>query len=243
MNILRIENISKSFNKQVVLKQINMELERGKVYGLLGENGVGKTTLIKIINDLVVPDEGEVFIDNISLSKNRHTALGKIGTLFDGSRNLYYGLTPLQNALYFGQLKGRNKTDIKNTFEKYIDLLEMKEFYNKKVGNLSLGQKQRASISVVLSYDPEILIFDEPTNGLDLFSVDQLKVLFNDIKSKKEKSILISSHNIEFISNISDNIFILHNSEIKKYITNQSYGENIEVYRDVIGRNKQREVI
>lgn len=208
---LELKNVSKSIGKSLILKDINLKMDRGKIYGFWGKNGSGKTMLMRLISGLVFPSEGEIRIDGEVLGKDISFPRS-IGVLIESPGFIagYSGVDNLK-ALASIQKKVSDK-EIENMME--ILGLDPKE--KKKVKKYSLGMKQKLGIAAALMEYPELIILDEPTNALDEVSVRNIKKILLDLK-KDGALILISCHIREEIECLSDEIFCIQEGKIVKH--------------------------
>ncbi len=205
MNTIELYNVTKQRGKNVILDSISFKLEKGKIYGLVGANGSGKSTLINIILGLT-SSTGEIFINGYSLKEEYKSALKNVGAIVDYV-SFYEFLTAYENLRYFSYIYKTPFERIKEVMN--VVKLDIKD--TKLVKNYSLGMKQRLGIAVSLLKDPEILILDEPTNGLDPKGIKELREL---LLSFKDKTIIISSHLISEIEKIVDEVLFIHNKKI-----------------------------
>lgn len=206
--MLVLNNINKSFKNIEVLKNISFTLQENKIFAFLGPNGVGKTTLIKIISGLISADSGTVLLDDKKIS------MDKISTMFDGSRNLYWNISVRENFYYFSALKGKLKKEVDYLLEKNKEIFQIDNLLDKKYGELSLGQKQIVAVINTLLSSPELACFDEPSNGLDIYYEEKLiQIISNYIKNDSNK-IIISSHDINFLYKVVDNFIVINKGEI-----------------------------
>lgn len=200
--MIHINNLRKSFGKQEILKGINLELTKGNITAIMGPNGSGKTTLLKCILELVRPDSGEIFVNGINTKSN-------------SEYRKYIGYMP-QTPRYPGNLKVRELIamlkDLKGNHSVYdeelIKQLKMEEIFEKPVGTLSSGTKQRVSSALAFLFDQEIIILDEPTAGLDPVSCEIVK---NKIIKEKQKGklIIITSHIISEVEALADRVIFM----------------------------------
>lgn len=206
--MLVLNNINKSFKNIKVLKNISFTLQENRIFAFLGPNGVGKTTLIKIISGLISADSGTVLLDDKKIS------MDKISTMFDGSRNLYWNISVRENFYYSTALKGRFKKEVDYLLEKNKEIFQIDNLLDKKYGELSLGQKQIVAVINTLLSSPELACFDEPSNGLDIYYEEKLiQIISNYIKNDSNK-IIISSHDINFLYKVVDNFIVINKGEI-----------------------------
>lgn len=193
-----------------------MSINKGEIIGLLGPNGSGKTTLIKIICGLLIPDESSVEVLDLNLNNStRKTIMSKIGVVLEGARNLYWRVTVKDNFYYFGYLKGLNKKDIRFNIQKYSTALNINSLLDRQVKGLSLGEKQKVAICACLLHNPEIIILDEPSNGLDIESKEMLCDTLKYINKNYNTTILITSHDVKFLNNVVDKYIVLNKGKIQ----------------------------
>lgn len=205
---LSIKNLKKSFNDKEVLKGISFDCEAGKAIGLLGRNGSGKTTTIRIILDIISKDSGEIFLDD----KELNVSNVKIGYLPE-ERGLYPKIKLYNQLIYFAKLKGLSKSEAKTSIDYWINKLELNEYKNKKLSELSKGNQQKVQLIVCLLNDPDIVILDEPFSGLDPVNSIILKNVVKELIDSK-KIVILSSHQMNYIEEFCDYIVILNNGKI-----------------------------
>ncbi|RKD22172.1 ABC-2 type transport system ATP-binding protein [Caminicella sporogenes DSM 14501] len=235
--MIEVKNLVKLYKNVTAIQNISINFEPCKVTCILGPNGSGKTTLIKSICGLLDIDEGSIYISGLQMNeKNRSKIMSKIGCVFDGQRNLYWRVTVLDNFYYFGTLKGVNMHTLKNRIDDLINKFEIKSLLNRKVGTLSLGERQKVSLITAILHRPEVLILDEPTNGLDIVSKKQLVDLINMLKTTESVTIIITSHESQFMTRVSDNYIFLKNGIIQSIISEKKLTQEslekqyIEIY-------------
>lgn len=217
--MIKCINLKKTFNGQLVLNNINLQINPNECVALLGPNGAGKTTLIRCICGLLKPDCGKIEINN-TLAKSNCNSTSNIAVLLEGGRDLYWKATVKSNLYYFGALCNISHRDIDGELLKLKNLFNINELLNKIVETLSLGQKQKVSIISALTLNKKVLILDEPTNGLDISAREELVNLLNSLKGKI--TIIIASHDLAFVSTITSKYIIICEGEIKKLISNDN---------------------
>ena len=221
-NILKIENLNTSYGKNLVLKDINLEIKEGSIFGLIGPNGAGKSTLMKSILGLVKKDSGKITLYGKEVNeKNQKETNKNLGSLIEAP-SFYDHLTAYDNLDLICDMKNINKDKIDKTLRD-VGLIKSKD---KKVREFSLGMKQRMGIAIALIGNPKFLILDEPINGLDPYGIEEMRDLFKSIVKNSNTSILISSHILDEIEKISTHIGILKNGSL-------TYSGSLEEYREL----------
>ncbi len=205
---LEFKNIEKSFREKQVLKGVSFEVESGKAFGLLGRNGAGKTTSIRILMDVLHSDSGEILIDGKPIDYKKI----KIGYLPE-ERGLYPKKTIIEQLMYFSTLKGMSKKEAKTAIDNWLEKLEMTEYRNKKLSTLSKGNQQKIQLITALVHNPDIVILDEPFSGLDPVNAILLKNIVKE-EAEKGKVVLFSSHQMSYIEEFCDNLAILNNGKV-----------------------------
>lgn len=212
-NMLKVENLTKTFKKVNAVENVSFEVNPGEIIGLLGENGAGKTTTLRMVATMLKPTSGNVIIDEYNIIDNPSRIREKIGILFGGDVALYDRLTGRENMTYFAKLNGMNDKEAKNAVDQIARDLEMVDYINRPVGKYSRGMKQKVSLARSIIHHPDVMLFDEPTTGLDVMS----SKLIHDfiLKCKKEnKAIVFSSHNMYETEKLCDRIIIIHKGKI-----------------------------
>lgn len=212
--ILNVEKICKSFGKNKVLNEVSFKIKKGQILGFIGPNGAGKTTAIKLILGLQLMDSGEVYINNYNIKKDYENAIAKVGAIVENP-DLYLFLTGRQNLRLFSRYYGE-------VDEKYLDYLLEKvnliERADDKVSNYSLGMRQRLGIAVSLINHPNLLVLDEPTNGLDPEGIKDLRDIIIKLAKTENIGVLISSHNLAELDGFCNRICLIDKGQIIKDI-------------------------
>ena len=203
--ILELKNIEKSFGEKKVLTGVSFKAEGGKAFGLLGRNGAGKTTSIRILMDVFPANSGEVLIDGQPIDYNK---IG-IGYLPE-ERGLYPKKIIVDQLTYFAELKGMGRKAAVQSIDYWLGRLGMTEYRNKKLETLSKGNQQKIQLITALAHDPDIIILDEPFSGLDPVNAMLLKDVVKE-QIAKGKIVLFSSHQMSYIEEFCDSIAILNN--------------------------------
>lgn len=206
--VLELRNIYKSFGEKEVLKGVSFVAESGKAFGLLGRNGAGKTTSIRILMDVFPADGGEVLIDGKPVDYEK---IG-IGYLPE-ERGLYPKKRIIDQLAYFAELKGLPTKAAVNAVDYWLDRLGMREYRDKRLDTLSKGNQQKIQLITALAHDPHIVILDEPFSGLDPVNAMLLKDVVKE-QIAKGKIVLFSSHQMSYIEEFCDGIAIIHSGKV-----------------------------
>lgn len=208
--LIETKQLTKIYGEQAAVKNINLHVKRGKIYGLLGRNGAGKTTTMKMLLGLTQPTSGEVKIWGKPLRGNEKKLLPRIGSLIE-SPGFYPNLTATENLRIFATLRGvPNRNAIKDA----LDLVGLPYKDKKLFSQYSLGMKQRLAIALAVMHDPELLILDEPINGLDPIGIAEVRNFIRELCDARGKTILISSHILSEISLLADDVGIIDHGTV-----------------------------
>lgn len=203
--IIETKNLTKQYGAQKSVSGLNIHVKKGRIYGLLGRNGAGKTTTMKMLLGLVKPTCGEVKIWGKALSGNEKKLLPRIGSLIE-SPGFYPNLTATENLQIFASLRG---VQGRHAIRDALELVSLPYKDRKLFSQYSLGMKQRLAIALAVMHDPELLILDEPINGLDPIGIAEVRSFIRELCDAKGKTILISSHILSEISLLADDIGII----------------------------------
>lgn len=208
--ILKCENLCKSFGKKQILKNISLEVKQGDILGFIGPNGAGKTTTIKLILGLQSIDGGTVKINGYDIKKNFEKAISGVGTIVENP-DLYMYLTGYENLKL---IKNLYENVDENRIKEVVKLVKLEQRINDKVSKYSLGMRQRLGIAQAILHKPNLLILDEPTNGLDPEGIKELRDLLKCLAKKEKMGIVISSHNLSELESFCNKVTIIKNGEI-----------------------------
>ena len=203
--IIETKNLTKQYGTAKSVNSLNIHVRKGRIYGLLGRNGAGKTTTMKMLLGLTKPTSGEVMIWEKSLAGNEKNALPRIGSLIE-SPGFYPNLTATENLQIFAALRGLND---KSAVKEALELVSLPYKDRKLYSQYSLGMKQRLAIALAVMHDPELLILDEPINGLDPIGIAEVRAFIRALCDERGKTILISSHILSEIALLADDIGII----------------------------------
>lgn len=228
MKILECKNLKKKFGKKEIIKGVSFNIEEQDILGFIGPNGAGKTTTIKLILGLQGIDEGTVIINGHDIKKDFVKAIEKVGTIVE-SPDTYMYLSGKQNLELVSKMY---KNISKERIEEVIELVGLSNRINDKVSKYSLGMRQRLGIAQAIIHKPNLLILDEPTNGLDPEGIIELRNLLKKLAKEEKMAILISSHNLLELESFCTKVCIIQNGEIieessikdlKKKMSNSTY--------------------
>lgn len=208
--ILKCENLNKLIGKKQILKDVSFEVESGDILGFIGPNGAGKTTTIKLILGLQSISSGSVQINGYDIKKNFEKAIEKVGAIVENP-DLYMYLSGYENLKLIANLY---KTVSKSRIDEVVKLVGLENRIKDKVSKYSLGMRQRLGIAQAILHKPEVLILDEPTNGLDPEGIKELRDLLKELAQKEKMGILISSHNLAELESFCNKITIIKNGEV-----------------------------
>ncbi|MEG1312165.1 MAG: ATP-binding cassette domain-containing protein [Romboutsia sp.] len=210
-------NLSKKYKGAIALDKVNINIKKGEIYGLIGENGAGKTTLIKIIAQLIKSTEGNVKLFGETNEDELCRLQKKIGYTIENPA-LYMDMTARQNLEVIRIEKGIPGT---SDIDKVLDMVNLSDMGKKKVKNFSLGMKQRLALAIVLLNEPEILILDEPLNGLDPTGISELRILLKKLNTEKNITIILSSHILSELHKLATCYGIMHKGKMVEEITSE----------------------
>jgi ABC-2 type transport system ATP-binding protein len=235
-NILEVNDVSKSYGDFKALNDVSIKVQKGSVFGLLGPNGAGKTTLIRIINQITMPDSGSITLDGKPLHPDD---IKNIGYLPE-ERGLYKSMKVGEQAIYLAQLKGMSKQDAKVRLRYWFERLEIGDWWNKKIQELSKGMAQKIQFVVTVIHNPKLLIFDEPFSGFDPINANLIKdeiLLLRD----QGATIIFSTHRMESVEEMCDHIALINRSnkildgnlmDIKREYRSNTYEIGINPYTE-----------
>lgn len=205
--LLEVNAASKKFGDFTALNNVSITVPKGSIYGLLGPNGAGKTTLIRIINQITLPDAGTVILDGEALNESHIKDIGYLPE----ERGLYKSMKVGEQALYLAQLKGLSKQAAKERLKYWFDRLEIGDWWNKKIQELSKGMAQKIQFVVTVLHEPKLLIFDEPFSGFDPINANLIK---DEILRLRENgaTVIFSTHRMESVEELCDDIALIHKS-------------------------------
>ncbi len=210
-------DLTKRFNSFTALDHLNLQVEGAKCVGFLGPNGAGKTTTLKMFTDLIFPTEGEAFINGVSVQKDRKRALSVCGDLIE-TPEIYPSLTPREALEMSGALRGMRPEEIRSRTTTVLEEVKMGDWAGQKVGRFSKGMKQRVNLAAALLSDPEVVILDEPSTGLDPRGMAEVRAIVKGLK-KENRLIFMSSHILSEVVDVCDEVALLDRGKLLFYDT------------------------
>jgi sodium transport system ATP-binding protein len=210
--MIRVDGIHKSFGKVRAVRGVSFDAPDGKITGLLGPNGAGKSTTLRILYTVLKPDEGSASIDGYDVVDDSLSARKCIGALPHGA-GLYPQLTARENIAYFAKLCGLDKAEIDDRVDNIVKLLEIEDFAERRTKGFSQGQRTKVSLARALVHDPQNILLDEPSNGLDVMATRSLREIILKLKDTG-RCVLFSSHVMQEVAALCDDICIIANGQV-----------------------------
>ncbi|MBR6212888.1 MAG: ATP-binding cassette domain-containing protein [Bacteroidales bacterium] len=240
MGLIECKEVCKSFGEKVALDHVSIDIPEGKIFGLLGPNGAGKTTLIRIINRITIPNSGEVFFKGVPITQRD---VEKIGYMPE-ERGLYRKMKVGDQAMYLAQLKGMSARDARAALKEWFVRFDIKDWWDKKVEELSKGMAQKLQFITTVVHKPSLLILDEPFSGFDPVNADIIRKEILRLRDEGA-TIVLSTHNMESVEELCDEIALINKAHL--VITGgvedirREYGNNnVElIYTDADGRHTE----
>jgi len=205
MNSIEVRKLTKSYGRQVVLNNLDLEIPKGSIFGLLGPNGAGKTTFIRIVNQIILADAGEVFLNDHPISR---LDISKIGYMPE-ERGLYTKMKVGELLIYLAKLKGMNSRDSKEQIKSLLHEFEIFNWWNRKIEQLSKGMQQKIQFIVAIMHNPELIILDEPFTGFDPINTDIITQKILDL-NKKGVTFMLSTHRMETVEELCTDIALIN---------------------------------
>ena len=231
--IARISNLTKTFNGKEVISSVNMNIKKGEIYGFLGPNGAGKTTIMKMMTNLVKPTSGEIEMFGEKLRDNSYEVLKRIGTIIEYPI-FYQKLTARENLELHCEYMGYYDA---KAIDKALELVNLKDINYKSVKEFSLGMKQRLGIARAIVTKPELLILDEPINGLDPIGIKEIRNLFKMLCKEYGMTMLISTHILGEIEQIADTIGVINKGRLLEEVSMNAIREKTTDYIEIVTKD------
>lgn len=219
-NVLEVRNVTKKFGHQIALQDVNMTIQAGDIYGLIGKNGAGKTTLLKVITQLIEQTQGTVSLFGSSGHQCLTKALRRTGSVIE-TPVAYDQLTARENLMYYCKLRGI--VNAKKVIEETLEMVNLSDTGRKKFKNFSLGMKQKLGIAIAILTRPDLLILDEPINGLDPLAIVEFRQLIKRLNQEQGMTIIISSHILEELYQVATRFGIINQGILVKEISKKDF--------------------
>ncbi len=213
--VLETNGLTKKYAIQTVVNNVSLHVKKGQIYGLLGRNGAGKTTTLRMVMGLLAPTHGDIKVFGATLNARNALMYKRIGSLIEAP-SFYENLTGQENLELIASLRGIHRAD---TVANALGTMALTDAARKKVSKYSLGMKQRLGIAMAIMHDPEFLILDEPTNGLDPIGIQQMRLFIRSLCEEKGVTVLVSSHILSEIEQIADVVGIIHEGNLLEETT------------------------
>jgi ABC-2 type transport system ATP-binding protein len=216
---LLVDRLTKQYPGQAsaAVSNLSFQLAPGTILGFLGPNGAGKTTTIKMIAGLVLPTSGRVEILGHDVGRERRAAVHHVGAVLEGARNLYWRLSAWDNLLYFGSIRLVPDPVLRERAADLLQLLGLEKDRDREVRHFSRGMQQKLAIVTALLHEPELLLLDEPTLGLDVQAAKTVEAFILHLARERGKAILITTHQLDLAERVADEIFVIHQGESVAY--------------------------
>lgn len=211
--MIELFNLSKRFGNLNAVHSLSFTVRKGEIFGLIGENGAGKTTTLRMLATMLSPTSGTAVLSGYDIVKEPEKVRGKVGILFGGESGLYDRLTVAENIRYFGELNDISIDEINERTKMLADTFGMNDFLHKRAGKLSKGMRQKAAFARAIIHNPDILLLDEPTTGLDVSAIREVQNFILEQK-RQGKTVLFSSHTMSEIEKLCDRIAVIHKGKL-----------------------------
>jgi sodium transport system ATP-binding protein len=210
--LIQCESLTKKFREFIAVDHVSFEVGNGEVFGLLGPNGAGKTTTMRLLSTILKPTSGTATVAGHDLLREPQKVRASIGVLPEDT-GLYDRLTPREHLLYYGRLHRMPEDVLRKRGDELLDIMELKDRANTKVGDFSKGMKQKVALLRAFIHDPPVLLLDEPTAGLDVMSARSIQGFVERFR-KEGKAIMISTHNMTEAQKLCDRLAIIDHAQI-----------------------------
>ncbi|MFA4869991.1 MAG: ABC transporter ATP-binding protein [Pedobacter sp.] len=211
--IIQLKSLTKCYGSQKAVNNLNLDIQKGEIFGLLGPNGAGKTTTILMMLGLTDPTSGSAFVCGYNATNNPISVKRKVGYMPD-SLGFYDDMTALENLMYIARLNGLTEKEIKIRTAEVMEIVGLSSVMNKKTSAFSRGMKQRLGLADVLIKEPEVIILDEPTLGIDPNGVREFLTLIKRLSKEQELTVLLSSHHLHHVQQVCDRVGIFVKGEL-----------------------------
>jgi len=210
--VIELEGVAKAFGAIEALRGVTFTVPDGQITGLLGPNGAGKTTALRIVYGVLRPDRGRALVNGVDLAGDRLAAQRRLGVL-PHAQGLYTRLTAREHVLYFGEMHGLSGAALARRADGLVRLLGMEDFADRRTEGFSQGQKVKVALARALVHDPENVVLDEPTNGLDVAATRQVRALLRQLR-EEGRCVLFSSHVMQEVSALCDRVVVIARGQV-----------------------------
>jgi ABC-2 type transport system ATP-binding protein len=224
--MIKVENLSKKFGTVEAVKDVSFAVEKGKIWGFLGPNGAGKTTTMRILTGYLPPSEGHAEINDVDVSANPGVIKKLVGYLPE-MVPVYPELTVKEYLRFIAELFGIERKRIRFAVDRVVEKTNLTDVYGRLVRNISRGYRQRLGIAQAIIHEPEVLILDEPTVGLDPAQIIEIRDMIRSFKDSA--TVIISSHILAEITQVCDGAVIIKDGKLMAYLTREEWGRNLEI--------------
>jgi sodium transport system ATP-binding protein len=211
--MIEASNLSKRFGDVDAITNVSLSAQDGKITALLGPNGAGKSTTLRVLYTVIAPTTGTAFVDGVNVVENPFEARQRIGAL-PHAAGLYERLTAIENVRYYGELHGLRGAALRKRVEHLVDLLEMNDFATRRVAGFSHGQRLKVALARALVHEPQNVLLDEPTNGLDVMATRALREIIIRLKADG-RCVLFSSHVMQEVQHLCDDVVIIGGGAVR----------------------------
>jgi len=211
--MIELIELTKNFGKILAVDRLSFKIEKGEIFGILGENGAGKTTTLRMLATMLKPTFGTAIISGFDITKEPEKVRNKIGILFGSESGLYSRLSARENIEYFGLLHDMDKKEMSKRIDELTERFGMKEYIDRPAGTFSKGMKQKVCFVRSIIHNPEVMLFDEPTNSLDITSAKEVHDFIRLCK-QEGRTIIFSSHTMSEVEKLCDRVAIIHKGKL-----------------------------
>lgn len=236
--VLEVKNLSKKLGKREIIKDISFYVNEGEIFGFLGPNGSGKTTTIRMLVDLIAMDSGRITIMGKDIKKEREVALSHIGAVVENPE-LYSYLSGYENLMQIARIRDISKDRV----DEVISLVGLEKRINDKLKKYSLGMKQRLGLAAALLSKPNLLILDEPTNGLDPNGIQEFRHILKTLSKEKNMSVFVSSHILGEVQHLCDTVAFIEDGKITTIETMEMVKNSTNYFLETVVIDKTTEVL
>ncbi|WAM33778.1 ABC transporter ATP-binding protein [Caldicellulosiruptor morganii] len=211
--MIELIELTKEFGKVRAVDRLSFTIRQGEIFGILGENGAGKTTTLRMLATMLKPTSGTAIIEGLDITKEPEKVRRKIGILFGSESGLYGRLTARENIEYFALLHDMKKDEIKKRIDELVERFQMQEFIDRPAGKFSKGMKQKVCFVRSIIHNPDVMLFDEPTNSLDVTGAKEVHDFIRLCK-QEGRTIIFSSHTMSEVEKLCDRVAIIHKGQL-----------------------------